>query len=189
MDDGCDAEPVLVTVKGDAGGGHAGTAPPLRRIELDLAKFHNGRWALQLDAACGRAGAPVVILAQGVACLAVAWWAQLSPPSYLRGVRGAVFRAPLSIGFGQAAVAASALTGPAHRLPFPSIVAAEASPLIERVVALADTWGSRFVGAGADGARGAGDRLLAYLGLFDAAAPVVTPLRTGDAVAGFAPAR
>jgi predicted alpha/beta hydrolase family esterase len=137
-------QPILVTVKGDPI--HPSS---LQKVELDLSKFHNGRWALQLDTAFARRSAPAVILAQGVACLAVAWWAQLSPRSYLHAVRGALFRSPLTIGFGQAGVAASARTGPLHRLPFPSVVASDVTPYVEQLLALADSWGSRFVDTGA----------------------------------------
>ncbi|MDB5705632.1 MAG: hypothetical protein JWN66_2748 [Sphingomonas bacterium] len=166
---------LLVTVKGDP---ILPCAVP--RVELDLSKFHNGRWALQLDAAFAHRSAPTVILAQGVACLAVAWWAQLSPRSYLDAVRGALFRSPLHIGFGQAAIAASARTGPLHRLPFPSVVAADVTPYVEQLLALADGWGSRFVDTSApisdhpSNRRAVGtdaeDRLLGYLGLLDQAA-------------------
>ncbi len=140
-------EPVFVTVAGD-------TYRPLVQassacIELDLSKFPNGRWALQLDEAFARRSAPAIILAHGVACLAVAWWAQLSPRSYLRSVQGAVFRSPLHVGFGQAPIAASASTGPTQALPFASIVASEVTPYVEQVLALADRWGSRFVDIGA----------------------------------------
>lgn len=165
--------PVLVSIKGDPQ-----AASPLERVELDLSKFHNGRWALQLDAAMGRRAAPIVILAQGVACLAVAWWAQLSPRSYMENIRGAVFLSPLNVGFGQAGIARE-VRGPATRLPFPSIVACDPSPAIEQVLALADAWGSRFVDAGSPaGSRrsnrspigtGVEERLVGLLGLLGGA--------------------
>lgn len=167
--------PVLIVARGDPA-----IALPLQKVELDLSKFHSGRWAQQLDIAMTRSREPIVLLAQGVACLAVAWWAQLSPRSYLTHVRGAVFLSPLSIGFGQAAIAAKARVGPATKLPFPSVVASDPSPMIEQVLALADNWGSRFVDAGAvsgshpsnrrGGGTDADDRLLQLLGLFDAEA-------------------
>ncbi|PTS72444.1 hypothetical protein DBR17_19710 [Sphingomonas sp. HMWF008] len=135
-------QPVLVTVKGDQP-----LAATVERVELDLSRFHNGRWALQLDAAFARREAPVVLLARGVACLAVTWWAQLSPRSYLRAVSGALFDSPLSIGFEQAAIAATVRTGPTYRLPFPSVVLNDALFQVEEVLALADKWGSRFIGA------------------------------------------
>ena len=138
------ADPVFVTVAGDPYRPLVQSATA-SRIELDLSKFPNGRWALQLDEAFARRSAPAVILAHGVACLAVAWWAQLSPRSYLRSVQGAVFRSPLHVGFGQAPIAASASTGPTQALPFASIVASEVTPYVEQILALADRWGSRFV--------------------------------------------
>ena len=136
---------ILVTVEGDppAQGG-------IEQVMLDLTKFHNGRWALQLDAAFAHRKTPVVILAQGLACLAVSWWAQLSPRSYLRSVRGAVFESPLSVDFPHVAAAASFRTGPTYRLPFASVVVSDASFQIEQVLALADKWGSQFVAQPSD---------------------------------------
>lgn len=136
-------QPIVVSVKGD------GTPPSgVDRVELDLSKFHNGRWALQLDATFSRRDAPVILLAHGVACLAVSWWAQLSPRSYLRGVKGALLHAPLTASLNQVAVAAAIRSGPTFRLPFPSVVVGEASFQIEQVLALADKWGSCFVELG-----------------------------------------
>lgn len=132
--------PIIVSVKGDTQ-----IAARLQRVELDLSRFHSGRWALQLDAVMANRAEPAVILAQGVACLAVAWWAQLSPRSYLRNIRGAVLLSPLSYGFGQSAIARNVRLSPATKLPFPSIVACDPSPAVEQVLALADSWGSRFV--------------------------------------------
>lgn len=144
---------VTVALKGDAV-----FAPPGELVELDLSKFHAGRWALQLDAAMAHRPEPVVLLARGVACLAVSWWAKLSPRSYLSNVRGAIFLSPLTIGFGQAAIAAAARLSPAIKLPFPSIVASAPSPTMEQVLMLADSWGSRFVDAVPDPADSASNR-------------------------------
>lgn len=167
---------VFVTVAGDPRQS-CDQRPAGSCIELDLSKFPNGRWALQLDEAFARRSAPAVILAHGVACLAVAWWAQLSPRSYLRSVQGAVFRSPLHVGFGQAPIAASASTGPTQGLPFASIVASEITPYVEQVLALADRWGSRFVDIGAPDASHPSNRsavgtdqeqtLLRYIDLLD----------------------
>ncbi|WP_242140350.1 alpha/beta hydrolase [Sphingomonas sp. TREG-RG-20F-R18-01] len=135
-------EPQAILVRVDAD-----TLPPssIEQVVLDLSKFHNGRWALQLDAAFAHRDTSVVILAQGLACLAVSWWAQLSPRSYLRSVRGAVFDSPLSIDLHHVAAAASIRTGPIYRLPFPSIVVSDTTFQVEEVLALADKWGSQFV--------------------------------------------
>ncbi|WP_010218157.1 alpha/beta hydrolase [Sphingomonas sp. PAMC 26621] len=121
----------------------------LEQIDLDLSKFHNGQWALQLDAALSKRAAPVVILAHGLACLAVSWWAQLSPRSYLKAVRGAVFDSPLSVDLAHLAAAATFRTGPRYTLPFPSVVVSDPTAQIDQVLALADTWGSCFVPADA----------------------------------------
>ena len=130
------------------------------------------------------------MLARGVACLAVAWWAQLSPRSYLDAVAGALFRSPLSIDFGQAAAAASMRLGPAQRLPFPSVVVSDISVQVEQVLALADGWGSEFVDLDAPRsgessnrhapASGAHERLIEYLGVFD----LNTPADTGRVLGG-----
>lgn len=137
-------QPIRVAIKGDPAPHGA-----LARVELDLAKFHSGRWALQLDSAFARRDTPAVILAQGVACLAVAWWAQLSPRSYMTHIRGALFLSPLDVRFGQEGMAASARLGPATTLPFPSVVAHAGYPFVDRLLALADSWGSVFVDAAA----------------------------------------
>lgn len=135
---------VIVTVDGD---------PPLvsstPQIALDLSRFQSGRWALQLDSVFAHRREPAVILARGVACLAVAWWALLSPRSYLQSLHGAVMLSPLHIGFGQDAIAVAARLGPSTRLPFPSIVASAAYPFKDRLLSLADSWGSHLVEIGA----------------------------------------
>lgn len=164
--------PILVSVRGESP-----LSMPIAQVELDLSKFHNGRWAVQLDATFSRRDAPVVIVARGVACLAISWWAQLSPRSYLRSVRGAVFDSPLAVEIGQVAVAAAIRTGPTYRLPFPSLVVSDASFRIEEVLKLADKWGSRFVEKGASQTGQPSNRhgpfsdaegaLLAYLNLLD----------------------
>jgi hypothetical protein len=187
-----DLEPILITVKGDADAAHAGTA-----VGLDLSRFHNGRWALQLDAIFARRTDPAIILARGVVCLAVAWWAQLSPRSYLQAIRGALFVSPLRIDFGQAAIATSALAGPHCRLPFPTIVISDAgAPYLEQVLSLADDWGSTFLDTGAAHSTRPSNRRPAtsdfdamlpdYLELLDDAARVGTQTPQSDvAHAGF----
>ena len=134
------AQPICVVATGDAPY-HA----LLPAIELDLTKFHGGRWALQLDRAFARREQPAILVARGVACLAVAWWAQLSPRSYMTRIAGAVLVSPLSADFDQQGIAAQARLGPATRLPFPSVVVNAGYPFVEPVLALADSWGSCFI--------------------------------------------
>ncbi|WP_010186877.1 alpha/beta hydrolase [Sphingomonas sp. PAMC 26605] len=167
------AEPIIVIARGDPG-----WDTPLPRITLDLSKFPSGRWALQLDKGLAQREAPVVIVAHGLACRAVAWWAQLSPRSYVRAVSGALFHAPLQARDEQHAVVAALRSGPCYRLPFASIVLGDAWHAVEETLALADRWGSRFVATGSHEAApspsnrhaplGPVERaLLAHIGLFD----------------------
>lgn len=174
-------QPVLVTLRG-------GPQPArgLATVELDLAKFHNGRWALQLDQAFARRTRPVVLLAHGVACLALTWWAQLSPRSYLGAIEGALFHAPLDVPYEQAALAATIRSGPTCRLPFPSVVVSDAAVQAEALLKLADAWGSRFVDSAAPDAgtptnrQGPGsaveDMLLGHLGLLTGVAVAAGPV-------------
>ncbi len=180
MTDACPPNAVIVAIRD--GTPPAGTT---RRIDLDLARFQNGRWALQLDAAFARRETPAIILAQGVACLAVAWWAQLSPRSYMQAVRGAVFLSPLAIGFGQEGIAAAARLGPSTPLPFPSIVASAPYPYMEQLLALADHWGSQFVETATDTAAYPTNRRAA-LGNDAADLLALLPLLQGGAATGTA---
>ena len=170
---------IMVAVKNDPFVIPIESAGRVRTLAIDLQSgFHRGLWALQLDKAVADGRERVVFAAHGVACLAVAWWAQLSPRSYLKNVAGAVFHAPLALTMGQAGVARSLWPSPATRLPFPSVVATGGSPLVEQALALADNWGSRFIAAPDGAGRGARgvieDYLLDLLGLFrDDAVPEV----------------
>jgi hypothetical protein len=77
-----------------------------------------------------------MLLAQGTACAAAAWWARLSPRSYTANVSGALLVAPEGAGRGQQSFASPKLT-----LPFPSIVVG-ADDEMQR---LGVEWGSRLI--------------------------------------------
>ncbi|MEI9926724.1 MAG: alpha/beta hydrolase [Sphingomonas sp.] len=47
-------------------------------------------WATRLDEAVRRAERPVIIVAYGVSCFALTWWARLSPAPYFERVAGAL---------------------------------------------------------------------------------------------------
>ncbi len=98
---------------------------------------------------------PVILAAHSLGCLAVAWWAELSPQPYGWPVAGALLVAPADV---DRADAPEALKGfapsPRTPLPFPSIlVASQDDPWIsiERAHSLAVDWGSHFVDAGPQG--------------------------------------
>jgi predicted alpha/beta hydrolase family esterase len=140
--------PILtVSVTGD--GVRHWSAPPLAAmtpLHLDMdANPHRGLWALQLDNAVRAATEPTVLLGEGIACLAIARWAQLSPRRYVENIAGAYLFSPLSFGQTQAPLLRNLHPGPEVRLPFPSLVIdTRASLSVARVLELADIWGSTF---------------------------------------------
>ena len=102
-------------------------------------------WALRLDEAVCHVERPVVIVAYGVSCFALAWWARLSPTPYLEHVAGALLVRPLGTGVASAARGERDYAAPGTRFPFPSIVVGDGKD-DERARALAHSWGSGFTG-------------------------------------------
>lgn len=151
--DATHSHPVLtVSVAGD--GARHWSAPSQAggaSLQLDIdANPHRGLWALQLDNAVRATTEPTMLLAEGLACLAIARWAQLSPARYVENIAGAWLFAPLSFSPEQAPLLRNLHPGPEVRLPFPSVVIdTRASLSIARVLDLADIWGSAFTDADA----------------------------------------
>jgi len=137
-------------------------------VRADLGMWdtpHRNTWVTKLDQAIRTAQAPVVLAAHSLGCLAVAWWATLSPQPYGWPVAGALLVAPADVDRhdGPPELAGFA-PAPATPLPFPSIVVASRDdPWIryERAAALASGWGSHLIDAGSAGhinaASGVGD--------------------------------
>jgi predicted alpha/beta hydrolase family esterase len=94
--------------------------------------------AARLDDAVLQADKPVLLLAEGAACFAAAWWARLSPAPYVARVAGALLFRPLVEGGDTHAAFAS----PKVRLPFPSLLIDEMITL-SGTQALAGDWGSQ----------------------------------------------
>ncbi|HXH16428.1 MAG TPA: alpha/beta hydrolase [Sphingomonas sp.] len=90
----------------------------------------------RIDAAVSVSDSAVMLLAQGGACAALAWWARLSPKSYIANVSGALLVAPEAAGFDRRDYAS-----PKTVLPFPSIVVG-ANDEAQR---LGVEWGSRLI--------------------------------------------
>ncbi|MEI9850816.1 MAG: alpha/beta hydrolase [Sphingomonas sp.] len=110
-------------------------------------------WAARLDEAVLRADKPVLLVASGESCFATAWWARLSPSSYVSRVRGALLFTPLRRNASIESGASRQFASPRVALPFPSaIVSAKPSrgALDRRILALAENWGSGLLEAGAD---------------------------------------
>jgi predicted alpha/beta hydrolase family esterase len=126
------------------------TVPPMGRENLELA----ARVRALEQVAC-RIDGPVIVVAHSGGVITVVHWAQQTRCQ----VRGALlaappdFERPMPLGFPStfALRAAGWLPIPRDPLPFPSIVAAsrnDALAAYDRVIALADAWGSRVVDLG-----------------------------------------
>jgi predicted alpha/beta hydrolase family esterase len=155
--------PTFLTVPGLGGSGpsHWQTLWERSRpgtIRADLGMWHTphrNSWVTRLDLAIRQAEAPVILVAHSLGCLAVAWWAALSPQPYGWPVAGALLVAPADV---DRADVQEELRGfapsPQMPLPFPSIVvASNDDPWItpERAHSLAANWGSHFVDIGEQG--------------------------------------
>lgn len=157
------AGPTILTVPGLGGSGpsHWQTLweearPDTVRVELGMWNTpHRNTWVTKLDQAIRAAQAPVILAAHSLGCLAVAWWAELSPQPYGWPVAGALLVAPADVDRPDAPEALKGFApSPRTPLPFPSIlVASRDDPwiTIDRAHSLAADWGSHFVDAGAQG--------------------------------------
>jgi len=128
--------------------------------------FRNN-WVNRINLAIHQAGRPVVLVAHGLGCLAVAWWAEYEQPLHGNPVVGALLVAPPDVDRpGTDPRLARFASCPRGPLPFPSFLAAsQDDPFCNLRTAqlLAQDWGSRFAFAGAvghiDGESGLGDWL------------------------------
>jgi predicted alpha/beta hydrolase family esterase len=124
-------------------------------IRVDLGLWNSPRrnaWVTRLDQAIRAAEAPVVLVAHGLGCLAVAWWAELAGQQWGSPVAGALLVAPPDVERAEAQPAIAGFAPTPHAsLPFPSIlVASEDDPCCssQRAFDMARLWGSHFVDAG-----------------------------------------
>jgi predicted alpha/beta hydrolase family esterase len=126
-------------------------------------KLSRNLWVNRLNLAIHRAheveGRPVILVAHGVGCLTVAWWAHYEAPQWGDPVIGALLVAPPEVdgptpeGIGDPRVAIFSPT-PLLPLPFPSLlVAGHDDPHADfaRSERIARFWGSELVDAGAFG--------------------------------------
>lgn len=93
--------------------------------------------AARLDDAVLQAERPVLLLAEGAACFAAAWWARLSPTPYVSRVAGALLFRPMITG----GDIRDDFASPRVPLPFPSLLVNECSAH-EQAHILAGDWGS-----------------------------------------------
>lgn len=145
-------------------------------LRLDLGRWekpHRNNWINVLNLAVRRAERPVVLVAQGLSCPVVAWWAEYERPHRGDPVVGALFIAPPDVDRpGLDPQLARLHSCPRLTLPFPSyLIVGDDDPDAARRAALtlARDWGSGFVEAavaGGDKALGlcsAGERTLQKL--------------------------
>jgi predicted alpha/beta hydrolase family esterase len=102
-------------------------------------------WAMRLDETVRRAEQPVIIVAYGVSCFALAWWARLSPAPYFEHVAGALLVRPLGASVSSPARGLRDYAGPKTQFPFSSIVVGDGDG-DDRARVLSHSWGSDFVG-------------------------------------------
>ncbi|HEX8389018.1 MAG TPA: alpha/beta hydrolase [Sphingomonas sp.] len=155
--------PTILTVPGLNGSGPSHwqslwerARPDTSRVELGQWSLpHRNSWVTKLDQAISAARAPVILAAHSLGCIAVAWWAQLSPQPYGWPVAGALLVAPADC---DRADAPAELHGfravPRTPLPFPSIlVSSSDDPWVSPAHAhsMAADWGSHFVDVGEQG--------------------------------------
>jgi uncharacterized protein len=155
--------PTVVTVPGLNGSGPEHWQALWERDRMDTVRAelgmwntpHRNSWVTRLDQAIRQAQAPVVLAAHSLGCIAVAWWAALSPQPYGWPVAGALLVAPADVDRpGAPAELAGFAPTPQVPLPFPSIlVASRDDPWIafDRATSLAAAWGSVLVDAGEAG--------------------------------------
>jgi predicted alpha/beta hydrolase family esterase len=160
---GLSMQPTILTIPGLGGSGPAHwqtlwekSRPDTSRVDLGMwDRPHRNAWVTKIDQAVSAARAPVILVAHSLGCVALAWWASLSPQPYGWPVAGALLVAPADVDRSDvAAELAPFAPTPRQPLPFPSIVVASSDdPWIEidRAHSLAVEWGSHFVDYGAQG--------------------------------------
>lgn len=166
--------PAILAVPGDR---HFGPARAVAQrgghslVELGMwDNPHRNTWVNKLNLSIHRAGRPVVLVADGFACLAAIWWAEFERPAYGNPVIGALLVSPPDVDRpGSDARLARFGSCPSQPLPFPAFVIAggnESTELKNTYRRLSVEWGSRYLDASfaADGAEWrAGDDLLGQL--------------------------
>jgi len=125
---------------------------------LDLGMWdspHRNTWVNKLNLALHHADRPVVLIAEDIGCLAVAWWAEYEQPSFAEPVIGAIFVSPPDVDRpGSDPRLARFGSCPRQALPFPSYLVAGCGDTAEKRITarqLATDWGSGFSEASFEG--------------------------------------
>lgn len=153
---------LIVPESADAGSDHWQTRWERRRDNcrrLDLGMWdepHRNTWINKLNLAIYRADRPVLLVAHGLGCLTVAWWAEYERPTAGGAVVGALLVAPpdpdrAPVDDPRLAKFASC---PRRPLPFPAFVVASADDpgcSVRGAAQLAREWDCRLADAGPAG--------------------------------------
>ena len=165
------------------------------RVELGMWDDpHRNTWVNKLNlalhhAAVHHANRPVVLIAEDIGCLAVAWWAEYERPSFAEPVIGTIFVSPPDIDRpGSDPRLARFGSCPRQSLPFPSyLVANRGDPAEKQLTArqLASDWGSGFSEASFEAGNWPFDqrllnRLVRDSGTVARAVPAPRPLASPD---------
>lgn len=157
-----DQSPIILTVPGLGGSGPSHwqtlweqSRPDTTRVELGMWNTpHRNAWVSRLDQAIRQAQAPVILAAHSLGCIAVAWWAKLSPQPFGWPVAGALLVAPADVDTRGGEELLGFRPVPTEQLPFPSIVVSSTDdPWVsaKRAETMAKGWGSAFCNAGPQG--------------------------------------
>ena len=124
--------------------------PDMLRIDLGMwDNPHRNTWVNKINLAIERAGRPVVLVARGLACVAVAWWAEFERPAFgLPVVFGLQVMPPDVDRPGTDSRLARFTSCPRQPLPFRSfLVAGSRRPRSEQdsLRGLARDWGGAFI--------------------------------------------
>lgn len=119
-------------------------------VRVDLGAWDSPRrnaWVTQLDHAIRAARSPAILCAQGLGCLAVAWWCELEGQPWAWPVAGALLVDPTDVArAGTAARGADFAPAPRRLLPFRSIVVSRRGEA-SRASETARLWGGEFIEA------------------------------------------
>jgi predicted alpha/beta hydrolase family esterase len=162
-DDSDWTSPVCLTVPGLGGATPAQWQRLWEQERADVAGIDLGCWddpirnvwLSRIDHAVGTAGRPVILVAHGLGCLAVAWWAGLLGKRAARRVAGALLVAPVDPEQPGADERIARFGLPTAMLPFPAIlVASRTDPAcrFERAREIAGEWVTDLHDAGPAGA-------------------------------------
>ena len=124
--------------------------PNCRRLDLGMWENpHRNTWVNKINLAIHRADKPVVLVAHGLGCVALAWWAEFESPAYGDPVTAALMLSPPDVDRpGIDPRLARFSSCPRQPLPFESILVADKqspAPARSTLCTLAQDWGSTFM--------------------------------------------